>query len=139
MAEGLLRHWSIGLLEVASAGTNPKPIHPLAIRCLAEAGIDISGQSSKSVERFQGERIDYLITVCDLAKDSCPVFPGATKTLHWSLHDPALAQGSDEDKMKAFRQVREDLQHRIEEFLGRLFDDILQQAEQMEKSSSLSQ
>ena len=117
MAEGLLRHLSKGAIQVASAGTEPRTIHPDAIRCMAEVGIDISAQRAKSLDLFLGERLDYVITVCDRARDSCPIFPGASKQLHWSLPDPALAQGTEEERRQAFHQVREDLRVRIEDWL----------------------
>ncbi|MBI3894446.1 MAG: arsenate reductase ArsC [Acidobacteria bacterium] len=120
MAEGLLRHLSGGTIEVASAGTHPKTIHPDAIRCMAEIGIDISAQRAKSLDLFLGEHIDYVITVCDQAKESCPLFPGAAESLHWSVLDPALAQGTEEERMRIFRQVREELKERIEELLKRI-------------------
>lgn len=134
MAEGLLRHLSRGTLEVASAGTHPKTIHPDAIRCMAEIGIDISAQQAKSLDLFLGEHLDYVITVCDRARDACPVFPGAAEHLHWSIPDPALAQGTQEERMRVFRQVREELRDRIEELLRRILDQLL---ERIARSSGL--
>lgn len=117
MAEGLLRHLSGGRMEAASAGIHPRNVNPDAIRCMAEIGIDISSQRSKSLDLFLGEHVDYVITVCDQARDACPVFPGGRRSLHWSIPDPALAQGSDEERMQVFRQVRDELKGRIEELL----------------------
>ncbi|MBI4463091.1 MAG: arsenate reductase ArsC [Acidobacteria bacterium] len=122
MAEGLLRHLAGRFIEVASAGTNPKPIHPDAIRCMQEIGIDISTQRSKSLEPFLGQSFDYVITVCDRAKQSCPVLPGAAETLHWSLPDPAEARGTDEERMTGFRQVREDLASRIRQLVQEIVE-----------------
>ena len=126
MAEGLLRHRSQGNIAVASAGTEPRTIHPDAIWCMAEIGIDISAQRAKSLDLFLGEHIDYVITVCDRAKDSCPVFPGAAEHLHWSIPDPALAQGAEEERRQVFRQVREELKVRIEELLRTILDQLLE-------------
>ena len=117
IAEGLLRRLGGGAIEVASAGTEPKPIHPDAIRCLQEIGIDISGQRSKPVEPFLGQHFDYVITVCDRARQACPIFPGAAESLHWSILDPAEAQGTEPEKQEVFRQVREELMARIQSLL----------------------
>ena len=89
MAEGLLRHDAGNVYEVSSAGTKPSHVRPEAIAAMREIGIDISGHRSKSVDEFAGQAFDYVITVCDNAKESCPVFPATTKRIHWSLEDPA--------------------------------------------------
>lgn len=125
MAEGLLRHLGDGAVEVASAGTHPKPIHPDAIRCLREIGVDISAQRSKSIEPFLEQPFDYVITLCDAAKQECPVFPGASESLHWSLPDPAAVQGTDEERMRVFRSVREELATRIQDLLATVLDRFL--------------
>ena len=93
MAEGLLRHDGGPQYEVFSAGTQPSHVRPEAIQVMREVGIDISGHRSKSVEEFAGQHFDYVITVCDNAKESCPIFPATTKRIHWSLEDPAAVQG----------------------------------------------
>ena len=116
MAEGLLRHDGGPEYEVFSAGTHPSHVRREAIQAMQELGIDISGQRSKSVEEFAGQHFDYVITVCDNAKESCPVFPAATKRLHWSLDDPAAAQGSEEQRLVEFRRVRDQLNRHLHDF-----------------------
>ncbi len=125
MAEGLLRHLGGDVLEVASAGTAPRPVHPLAVRCMEEIGVDIAAQESKSVERFLSEPFDWVITLCEDAKESCPVFPGRAKRLHWRLRDPAAARGSEEKRLQVFRAVRDELMAHVEEWTPDLFDHIL--------------
>jgi arsenate reductase len=117
MAEGLLRHVAGNRFEVASAGIRPKGLHPLAVRAMQEIMIDISGQRSKDVAEFQGRDFSYVITVCDRAKESCPIFPGSTRKLHWSLDDPAEAPGSEEERLAVFRRVRDELAQRIHTFI----------------------
>ncbi|MBZ5513400.1 MAG: arsenate reductase ArsC [Acidobacteriia bacterium] len=117
MAEGILRALSKGEIEVASAGTHPSCVHPLAVEALREIGIDISQHRSKSVDEFSGQRFDVVITVCDRAQESCPVFPGAPKRIHWSYDDPAAVEGAPEEKLAAFRRVRDDLAVRLSSFL----------------------
>ena len=109
MAEGLLRSLSKSVVEAHSAGTHPSRVNPLAVEAMKEIGIDVSGHRSKSVEEFAGQRFDLVITVCDNAKESCPVFPGAPERLHWSYEDPAAVEGSREERLRAFRRVREGL------------------------------
>jgi arsenate reductase (thioredoxin) len=116
MAEGLLRHDGGAAFEVASAGTKPSHVRPEAIAAMAELGIDISGHRSKSVDEFAGQAFDYVITVCDNAKESCPVFPATTKRIHWSLEDPAAAQGSEEQRLEEFRRVRDQLRLLLRQF-----------------------
>jgi arsenate reductase len=116
MAEGLLRHDAGKVYEVFSAGTKPTHVRPEAIAVMHEAGIDISRHRSKSVDEFAGQAFDYVITVCDNAKESCPVFPVKTKRIHWSIADPAVAQGSEEERMAAFRRVRDELRARLQAF-----------------------
>lgn len=110
MAEGLLRHLAGDGFEVMSAGTE-------AMRAMAEFGVDISGQESKTLERYLGESFDYVVTVCDAANEACPVFPGAKSRLHWSFRDPSQATGSDAERLEVFREVRDEIQARIEEEL----------------------
>jgi arsenate reductase len=117
MGEGLLRSLSKGAIEAHSAGTHPSRLNPLAIEAMREVGIDISGHRSKSVEEFAGQRFDVVITVCDRARESCPIFPGAPERLHWSYPDPAAADGSHEEKLRAFRDVRDDLRLKLQSFL----------------------
>src|SRR5271157_1354967 len=116
MAEGLLRHDGGAAFEVASAGTRPSDVRPEAIAAMREIGIDISGQRSKSVDEFAGQAFDYVITVCDNAKESCPIFPAATQRIHWSLDDPAAAQGTEEQRLAEFRRVRDQLRTLLRQF-----------------------
>ena len=118
MAEGLLRHLAGDGFKAYSAGTDPKGLSPLAVTVMREIGIDISLQRSKSVEEFAGQRFDYAITVCDNARESCPVFPGGTR-IHWSVQDPAAAEARGEAALDAFRAARDELRTRIRDFLRR--------------------
>lgn len=119
MAEGFLRALGGNTFESLSAGAKPAGyVHPLAVEAMREAGVDISKHTSKSIGDFEGQELDYLITVCDKAWESCPTFSGAAKTLHWSFDDPAHAQGTDEEKMRVFRRVREEIKQRIRLFLA---------------------
>jgi arsenate reductase len=113
MAEGLLRHHAGDRFEVFSAGTKPTQVRPEAIAVMQELGIDISGHRSKSVGDFAGQGFDYVVTVCDNAKASCPVFSGTTKRIHWSFDDPAAVEGSQEQRLAAFRRVRDELRGRL--------------------------
>jgi arsenate reductase len=117
MAEGLLRRRGGDAFEVHSAGTHPRGINPLTIRVLGEAGIDPSWARSKSVAEFLGQRFDYVITVCDQARQACPVFPGVHETLHWGFEDPAEAEGSDDERLAVFRRVFIGLSERISTFV----------------------
>ena len=116
MAEGLLRHDAGQRFEVESAGTKPGTIRPEAIASMKELGIDISGHRSKHVDEFEGQRFDYVITVCDNAKESCPVFLGAAKRLHQSFADPAALNGSEEERLALFRRVRGELRGYLADF-----------------------
>jgi arsenate reductase (thioredoxin) len=116
MAEGLLRHDAGDRFEVFSAGTKPSHLRPEALAVMHELGIDISAQRSKSVDEFTGQQFDYVLTVCDNAKESCPVFPGKSVKLHHNLEDPAALQGSQEERLVAFRRVREELREYLREF-----------------------
>lgn len=118
MAEGLFRHEGDDEFEVFSAGTKPSAVRPEAIAVMDEIGIDISGHRSKSADEFIGKQLDYIITVCDNARESCPVFPGTTKRLHWPFEDPAAVNGSEEERKTAFRKVRDQIHGRIMVFLG---------------------
>jgi arsenate reductase (thioredoxin) len=117
MAEGLLRHLAGNRFEATSAGTEATSVRPLAIRAMEEIGIDISGQESKTLDQYLSEPFDHVITVCDDANEACPFFPGATARLHWSLQDPSQARGSEEERLAAFRSVRNELRSRIEQEL----------------------
>ncbi len=117
MAEGLLRQHAGDRFEAFSAGTEPGSLHPLAVRAMADFGIDITNQSSKSGDRFLAENLDYVITMCDQAKESSPVFQGPAKQLHWSFRDPAAVQGSEHDRLDAFRRVRDQIAARIGQFV----------------------
>jgi arsenate reductase len=116
MAEGLLRHDGGTAFEVSSAGTKPSHVRPEAIAAMHEIGIDISGHRSKSVDEFGGQAFDGVITVCDNAKESCPIFPATTKRIHWSLDDPAAVQGTEEQRLAAFRRVRDQLRTLLRQF-----------------------
>jgi arsenate reductase (thioredoxin) len=114
MAEGLLRQLAGDRFEACSAGTAATQVRPLAIRAMAEDGIDISHQESKALERYLGEPFDLLITVCDQANEACPVFPGAKQRLHWSFPDPSQATGSEAEQLAVYRDVRDAIRARIE-------------------------
>lgn len=119
MAEGMLRHEGESGYEVFSAGTHPSVVNPFAIEAMRERGIDISQHRSKSVDEFAGQEFDYVITVCDNANENCPVFPGQTKRIHWSFDDPAAAVGSEQERLSEFRRVRDEIDARLHEFVGR--------------------
>jgi arsenate reductase (thioredoxin) len=117
MAEGLLRHLAGDRFESYSAGTEATHVRPLAIRAMDEIGIDISGQESKTLNRYLGVPFDYVVTVCDEANEACPFFPGAKNRLHWSFEDPAQATGSEEERLGVFRRARDKIRERIEQEL----------------------
>ena len=118
MAEGLLRYFAGNDYDVYSAGTKPAPeINPLAVEVMKEIGIDISKQFPKHVKDFINEKIDFAITTCDNAKNSCPVFPGEAKYLHWGLEDPADAIGTKEERLKVFRKTRDLIYEKLQEFI----------------------
>ena len=114
MAEGLLRALGGQRFEAFSAGTEATHVRPLAVRAMAELGIDISGQESKTLERYLDQPFDAVITVCDQANEACPVFFGASQRLHWSLPDPSQATGTEEQQLAVYRDVRDALRERIE-------------------------
>lgn len=109
MAEGLLRHLAGGSLEVESAGTKPSLVRPEAIAVLGELGIDITSHRSKHVDEFAGRSFDVVLTVCDTAKEACPVFPATTQMIHHSFPDPASVQGTEQERLAAFRTVRDEI------------------------------
>jgi arsenate reductase (thioredoxin) len=120
MAEGLLRHLGGARYEAFSAGTEATHVRPLAIAAMAELGIDVSRQESKTLDRYIGEPFDAVITVCDQAAEACPVFPGAKRRLHWSFPDPSKATGTQEEQLAVYRQVRDAIREHIErELLSR--------------------
>ncbi len=116
MAEGLLRHTAGDRFEVFSAGTKPSHVRPEAIAAMRELGVDISGQRSKNVDEFAGQQFDYVLTVCDNARESCPLFPGKTVAIHHNFEDPAAVQGSEEERLAAFRRVRDGLREFLQKF-----------------------
>jgi arsenate reductase len=116
MAEGLLRHDAGGQFAVESAGTAPSIVRPEAIAVMAEIGIDISSHRSKNVSEFQGKTFDYVITVCDNAKENCPVFFGALNRVHHNFNDPAAVTGDEEILLAAFRGVRDELRVYLGDF-----------------------
>ena len=118
MAEGLLRSIGESGYEVLSAGTHPSVVNPLAIEAMREIGIDISRHCSKSVDEFVNDEFDYVITVCDRANETCPIFPGHAKRIHWSFDDPALAEGTNEERLSEFRRVRDEIAARLSEFVS---------------------
>jgi arsenate reductase len=117
MAEALLRHHGGAAFEVHSAGTEPKGINPLTLRVVESAGLDASWARSKSVSECLGQHFDYVITVCDQARQSCPVFPGMHESLHWGYEDPAAAEGTDDERLAVFRRVFIGLGERIHQFI----------------------
>ena len=117
LGEALFRHLGGERVDVHSAGTHPSVVNPLALRVLEEAGIATDGLRSTSVHDYLGQRFDYVITVCDDARDACPVFPGVHESMHWSYPDPAKVEGTDEQRLAAFRSVLTGLGQRIHAFL----------------------
>ena len=118
MAEGLLRAAAAGDIEVESAGTEATRVHPLAIKAMAERGIDITGHTSKTLDRFLDQPWDDVITVCDSANETCPVFPKAGHRIHWNFEDPSKATGSEEARLATFRRVRDEIDARFTAWLA---------------------
>jgi len=118
MAEGLLRSFGGDRFEVVSAGTKPSIVRPEAIAVMSELGIDISSHRSKHVREFDGQHFDYVITVCDHANESCPIFPDDTERIHWSIPDPAAVEGTETERLAAFRGVRDALTESFRGFIG---------------------
>ena len=116
MAEALLRRAGGDRIEVHSAGTEPKGINPLTLRVLAEIGIDASWARSESVTEYLGQAFDYVVTVCDQARQVCPVFPGVHESLHWGYDDPAEATGTEEERLAVFRRVFIQISERVQQF-----------------------
>ncbi len=117
MAEGLLRYMAGDRFEVASAGTRPVGLNPNAVAVMEEIGIDISGHHSKSIDEFLDQSFDYVITVCDSAREACPVFPGGARRLHFSFEDPAAIRGSEPEQTAAFRRIRDQIAERLRQFV----------------------
>lgn len=117
MAEIFLRHHGRGRIATYSAGSEPSQVHPLAVQVMAESGFDIAKARSKALDEFLGQDFDYVITVCDQANESCPVFPGDPKRIHWSFPDPSAVKGSEEERLRAFRSVRDQLNMRLQTWL----------------------
>ena len=116
MAEGLLRNIAGDRFEVESAGVSPSSVRPEAVRAMSDIGIDISRQRSKSVDEFLSRNFDYVITVCDNANESCPVFPGNVRRIHWSFEDPAAVEGDESARLEAFRRIRDEIVVKLKEF-----------------------
>jgi arsenate reductase len=122
MAEGLLRRLAGDRMDVFSAGTKPSIVNPLAIKAMDERGIDLRLHRSKHLNEFLNQPFDYVITVCDNAAESCPVFPGPAQRIHWSFPDPAAVKGSEEEQLAAFRQVRDALETQLHTWVATLPD-----------------
>lgn len=118
MAEGFLRHLYGDRYEAYSAGTKPSQVDPYAVRVMAEAGVDISHHRSKGLEEFQGVKFDYVVTVCDQAKEECPFFPGGGIRLHKSFEDPSRFKGGEGERLRLFRHVRDQIKRWVEEAFG---------------------
>lgn len=116
MAEGLLRHDAGDRFEVFSAGVKPSGVRPEAIAVMRELGIDLSGQRSKHVDEFSGHAFDYVLTVCDNAREACPIFPGGTVSIHHNFVDPAAVSAPEEERLAAFREVRDQIREYLRTF-----------------------
>lgn len=116
MAEALLRHDAGDRFDVESAGTTPSRVRPEAIAVMKEIGIDISGQRSKHVDELTGQTFDYVLTVCDNARENCPVFPGHGTSIHKAFEDPAALQGTEQDRLAMFRRVRDEIRTYLKSF-----------------------
>jgi thioredoxin type arsenate reductase len=117
MAEGLARLLGKGFVDASSAGTSLVPVHPLAVRVMAEVGIDISTHQPQHVDRVLNQKFDVVITVCDRIKEDCPTWPDAAEHTHWSFLDPAQAGRTEEERVAAFRRVRDEISRRVQMFL----------------------
>jgi len=118
MAEGLLRNVAGDRFEVHSAGTRPGSVRPEAIAVMRELGIDLTAHRSKHVDEFAGQPFDFVITVCDNAKEACPVYPAGTNRIHWSFEDPAAATGSEDHRLTEFRRVRDQIAAKLQQFVA---------------------
>jgi arsenate reductase len=117
MAEGFLRALAGDRFEVSSAGTEATGVHPLAVKAMAEVGVDLSRHTSKTFDQLLDQPWDYVITVCDAANEACPVFRGKVGRLHWSFQDPAQAAGTEEERLAVFRRVREEIRYRLADWI----------------------
>jgi len=117
IAEALIEHRSAGSVEARSAGSQPKPLHPAAVRVMRERGIDLSGRRSKHLSEYAGEDFDYVISLCDRVREVCPEFPGGPEVIHWSIPDPAREPGSDAETLPAFERTAAELHTRIGFFI----------------------
>ena len=120
MAEGILRHLAGDQVEVASAGTEVTRVHPMAIKTMEARKIELSGQRSKHLDEFLSQQFDYVITVCDNARETCPIFPGAPERIHWSIPDPSSVEGDEAQRGAAFERAADDLLTRIRYLLSLL-------------------
>jgi arsenate reductase len=118
MAEGLLRQLAGDRFDVFSAGSEPSTVHPLAIQAMALRGIDIRQQLSKHLNEYRSQPFDYVITVCDQAAETCPIFPGKAERIHWSFADPSVVQGDDVERLAAFIGVRDALERQLVEWVA---------------------
>jgi arsenate reductase (thioredoxin) len=116
MSEGWLRHFGKGDIEVFSAGTRPSFVNPVAIEVMKEAGVDIASHRSKSVDEFVGKELDYVITVCDNAREECPYLPGNHTTIHMPFEDPSFVEGTTEERLHEFRRVRDSIRDEMRSF-----------------------
>jgi arsenate reductase (thioredoxin) len=123
MGEGLFRAEGGAGFEVYSAGTKPSSVRPEAITVMKEIGIDISGQRSKAVGEFAGQAMDYVVTVCDNARDNCPIFPAGSERIHWGFEDPAALQGSEDERLAEFRRIRDQIRERVKEFFRNFVEE----------------
>ncbi|MGI8542435.1 MAG: arsenate reductase ArsC [Aridibacter sp.] len=120
MAEGLLKHICQGKYDIYSAGIKPSIVRPEAIKALKELNIDISDNRSKSIDEFEHKKIDFILTVCDNAKENCPYFPAQSKIIHHSFEDPADTFGDEETRVEAFRKIRDEIQSYLPEFIRKI-------------------
>ncbi len=118
MAEGFLKNLAEASFEIVSAGTYPSQVHPLAIKVMQEKGIDISNQSSKNVNHFMNQHFDDVITLCDSARQTCPIFPGKYRHIHWDLEDPAALEGDEDKRLNKFREARDQIEKNIKEYIN---------------------
>ena len=118
MAEALVNHDLAGKIEAVSAGTEPTTVNPLAIAAMKEVGIDISRKGSKAIDEFAQEKFDFVITLCDHAAETCPVFFGGTQRIHMGFEDPSLAEGTSEERLAVFRRVRDQIRREVIRFIS---------------------
>ena len=118
MAEGFLRSWADDRFQAASAGTKPVGLNPLAVKAMAELGVDISSHTSKHVASLAEREFAYVVTLCDSARETCPTYPAGVESLHWSFDDPAEARGGEHERMPVFRRVRDEMASRIRAFIA---------------------